>query len=801
MRVPLNWIREFVDTRMDPVRLADKMTNMGLECEANLEGELEGVVVGEVVDVKPHPKTDKNSICTVTTGAESFSVVCGAPNVVKGMKSPMALIGSTLPNGMKIEKVKLRGETSEGMLCSEAELDLGEDASRIWELDPKLKTGERLDRALGLSDWVLEFDLTPNRGDCFSILGIAYEVAAAENIPLHIPEITFEEPGEPLADRFRVEILDPDLCPRYVARLIEGVKIGPSPLWMRRRLQLAGIRPINNVVDVTNYVMWEFGQPLHAFDLELLEKSAIVVKRAKKGEKFVSLDGQERPLNEDVLMICDGVKPVALAGVMGGENSEVRPETKHVLIESALFNQKTTRRTAKMLGMSTEASKRFEREIDPEGSPRAADRASQLIGLVGGGVIAKGRIDAHPLPKEQRIIPTRVSKVNGLLGTDFSLEEVVEQLGRLDIEAEPVDSDTLSVRPLLRRNDLEREVDVIEEVGRVWGYDRIPPTLPLTRAVAGMEEPGRRMESVVRDVMVGLGFTETVTLSFMDEEIPDRLGIAQGDEARNMIPLMNPLKQDQGVMRTLLFPGILEALRRNLHQKNDNPRLFEIARVYLPNGMDEKLPNEPRRFSGAMAGNRSPLHWSTEETEADLFDLKGVLEETLRLLDLHDLRFDKEGLPPFIEQGCGALVYSGDACLGWIGKLTQDACNKSDLDLRPFVFELDFEKIAGIGSLARRYKPLPRFPGVIRDLALLVDRQIPAGTILDEIRGMGMNWFQEAGLFDLYEGGDKVPEGKKSLAFRLFFRADDRNLTDEEVNLERDKAVERLETRFGAMLR
>ncbi len=800
MKATWGWIKEFVDVQMDPLELADRLTNVGLECKVAMRGELPGVCVGEVLEVGPHPKSEALKVCRVSSGSEVLSVACGAPNVEKGIKVPLAMPGATLPGGIRIAVAEIKGISSQGILCSEAELQVGDDATGVWVLPPDSPVGQSLDQALGLRDWVFEFDLTPNRADCLSILGLSYEVAAITGAKVRTPVVSLREEGPRIEERFRVHIQDPDLCPRYVARIVEGTKSAPSPVWMRRRLQLVGLRPISNVVDVTNYVMWELGQPLHAFDLDLLEGDCIVVKRARPGERFVSLDGQDRSLSPEMLMIWDAVKPVAVAGIMGGANSEVGPATSRVLIESAHFDPISIRRTAKALGMATEASRRFERGIDPEGCALAADRAAQLVMELAGGQVALGCIDAHPGRKGREGISLRVAKVNQLLGTSLKSQEVLQQLERLDLQVGDGGDGVLHVVPPSRRVDLTREVDLIEEVARIWGFDRIPCTVPRTSRVAGAPPTEFRMESLTREVLVGYGFHEVITYSFMDPSALDRLELESGDALRRFVILKNPLRKDQGVMRTTLIPGILDTVRRNLSVKNLDLRLFELGRVFLPDGEGE-LPKEPSRLAGAMTGWVTPLHWSRKGEAADFFDLKGALEGLLDALQVPGVSFRDKGPPRFLREGCCAAVFAGEEAIGWMGEIAPTVAQRWELGQRVMIFELDFEGLARLGRLDRRFRPLPRFPEVTRDISIVVRRELLAGDILEEIKRLGQRWLQEVYPFDVFSDPERIPAGHKSLAFRLVYRCTDRSLTDEEVNEERSKVVEALQRRFGATLR
>jgi phenylalanyl-tRNA synthetase beta chain len=804
MKVPLGWLREFIELERDPTQVADALTNAGIECSATVEGSLEGIVVGEVLEVIPHPGSDHLRICKVMgPGEEILSVVCGAPNVEKGVKAPLAVVGSVLPSGQKIEAAEIRGVRSEGMLCSEAELEVGEDASGIWILPAQSRTGARLDEELSLSDWVLELDVTPNRGDCLSIMGVAREVAAIFGLKVRPPQIELKEEGIPVANRFSVEIVDPQLCPRYVAKIVEGVKVEESPLWMRRRLQLAGLRPINNIVDVTNYVMCELGQPLHAFDLHLLEGSRIVVRRARQGERFISLDGQERVLNDEMLMIWDGEKPVAVAGVMGGENSEVRPDTADVLIESACFNPINIRRTAKALGIATEASRRFERSTDPMGCLLAANRAAQLMSQLSGGTVAPGEIDAFPLPPSPISINLRVSRVNALLGTELEARQVKDILDRLEIPSQLKDGSVLMVSPPTRRPDLQREVDLVEEVARILGYHRIPSNLPPVASAPQIWTPHRRVESVVREILTGWGLNEVITYSFIDEEAFDLLGIPKGDPMREFIRLRNPLRRTQGVMRTTLIPGLLDTVRRNFNRRNMDLRLFELGRVFIKEE-GRQLPREPLRLGLVMTGRRFPIHWEGGQARVDFYDLKGLVEEILEELELLDeVEWVPHGLPPYLQEGVSARLVAGDETVGVLGPLSEGARAGWDLEEAPLIGEVDFEWLVGMGKTQRHFSPLPRFPEVTRDLSFVVEKGIEAARLVKEIRRIheDISWFEDVMLFDIFEGEAPIPPGHRSLSFRLRYRHPERNLTDEEVNEQQEKVIQTLERKLGARLR
>lgn len=560
MKVSLNWLKDYVEIRIDLKELVHLLTMSGLEVEeATSMGEgFEKVIVAEIHSIQKHPSADRLSLVEAKTHQETFSIVCGATNIKEGQKVPLALVGARLPNGIEIKRSKIRGVPSEGMLCSEIELALGQDASGIMILPSHVPLGMDLGEALGLKDTILDISITPNRPDCLCVIGVAREIAALTHQRMKYPLPSLTDLGEEIHQRTSVTILDQDLCPRYVARMIEGVKIGPSPHWMRNRLEKVGIRSINNVVDVTNYVMMENGQPLHAFDFELLEEGRIVVRRAKEGEEFVTLDGVKRTLDVEMLMICDGVKPVAIAGVMGGLNSEIKENTRRVLLESAYFNPAGNRRTSKKLGLETEAAYRFGRGIDYGGCLSAANRATQLIQELAGGRVVEGVVDAYPIPIKPSPIHLSVKKIHQVLGTEVSAKQVRNYLEDLELEVREEDEDALVVIPPSFRGDLEREIDLIEEVARLDGYEKIPITIP--KGPPSSEERSKEflIERKAIDTLIYHGYHEVITYSFTSPASRDILGLPPDDPRRQHLRILNPLTEDFSVMRTTLFPGLME---------------------------------------------------------------------------------------------------------------------------------------------------------------------------------------------------------------------------------------------------
>ena len=796
MRLSLNWLADFVDLTLEAQALADRLTMAGLEVEAveEVTPEFSGVVVGKVLNLDRHPQADRLQVAEVTTGSQTFRVVCGAPNVAAGFLYPFAPPGAILAGGHRLKAAKLRGVLSEGMLLAEDELGLSADHVGLMEIPQDLSLGRDFAAALGLADTVLEVAITANRADCLSVLGLAREVAALLDAPLRHPKVSVAAAATP-GLQARVTILDPIHCPRYAARLMTGLTVAPSPFWMRRRLQMAGLRAINNLVDVTNYVLLEFGQPLHAFDFERLRGGEIIVRLPRPAERsFTTLDGAERPLDPETLLICDAQGPVALAGIMGGLDSEVTGSTTQVLLESAYFNPRTIRRTAKRLGLSTEASYRFERGVDPDGVIHALERATQLMCQMGDGHVAAARLDEYPAPIQHPRLNLRVSRANQVLGTDFTSEQMLHLLRRLHLPALAVDTENLVLQVPPFRGDLEREVDLIEEIARLAGFDAIPVTLP--RGVVATPRPGPevRLLAAARQLLEGLGFFEVITYSFQ----PDRLGslLTPAADTSAALRLANPLSEEQAMMRTSLLPGLLDTLRRNTLKQSLDVRLFEISTVFAPRA-GEDLPQEEHWLAGLMYGPREEVAWNTMPAPINFFDLKGLAETLLEGLLIPDVTFAADGLPGYLRYG--ARVLSGSRELGVLGELRPDIGERLDLEGDIFGFNLNFAALCQ-ASLPPRFTPLPRYPAVYRDIALVLGDRIPAARVAQALYQYGRPWLVEARLFDVY-AGDPVPAGKRSLAFRLSYRDPERTLTDDLVNTHHQALVAALEKDLGAELR
>ncbi|BEH10499.1 MULTISPECIES: phenylalanine--tRNA ligase subunit beta [Geobacter] len=801
MIVTYNWLKEFVECDLSTQELGDLLTMLGLEVEGVREvgGGLDQVVVAVVEERRKHPNADKLSLCKVNNGREILDIVCGAQNFTAGDKVALAQIGAVLPGDFKIKRSKIRGEESCGMLCSERELGLSAESEGIMILPSDLPLGVPLFDALGLKDTIFEIGLTPNRADCLSVIGVAREIAAKLGKRITYPGHAVVESGEPVTQKATVIVEDPELCPRYTARFISGCSIGPSPAWLVRRLEAVGMRSINNVVDVTNYVLMEYGHPLHAFDADLLENSTIVVRRATDGEVFTTLDGQQRTLTAGDLTIRDGARSVALAGIMGGENSEIRDTTTNILLESAYFNPSAIRRTAKRLGLHTESSHRFERGADVAIVTRALDRAAALLAELAGGTVAAGIIDAYPTPVSHRTIRFRVDRCNALLGVELSADEMKALFHHLEFTTVTVEPGIIDVTVPTFRVDLEREIDLVEEVARLNGYDRIETTMPRARVFSDRPTKHQRMERRCRDLMVGQGFNEVITFSFMAPGALDRMMLGPDDGRRSVVALRNPLVDEQAVMRTTLLPGLLEAASRNLNYRSLDLRLFELRRVYL-RVEGEQLPNEPLVLAGLMTGRRYPEGWTQEKHPLDFYDVKGVVETVLDAFSVSGATYSSDGTDVFYHPGKSCTVRCGDSILGSLGELHPDVQDNFGIDQPVFYFELNFERLLSVARGAAAVVPPSRFPDTFRDIAMLVADETPAADIVRCIGGLRIREIESAAVFDLYKGVH-VPEGKKSIAVRVRYRSTEKTLSDDEVSPLHQKVVDSLVAKLGATIR
>lgn len=797
MKVSFNWLQEFVEIAQTPVELAQHLTMSGLEVEGieEIRAAFKKMVVGRITAITS--LGEGLSLCRVDVGKSTVPILSSAPNLFVGAMVPVALPGAHLPDGRQIEEVLIRGERSVGMLCSEKELGLGEDSTGILMLDEEATPGVDLSQALNLNDHLFQVAVTPNRGDCLSHWGIAREIAAVMGGSLHLRAAKPREGGPPIRGLTSVTVDARDLCPRYAARVIQGVTIGLSPFWLRRRLTLSGFRPINNVVDATNYVLLEMGQPLHAFDHHKLAEGRIVVRRAAGGERIVTLDGLDRSLDPGMLVIADALRPVAIAGVMGGAATEVSVETRNLLLESALFQPVSIRRTARALGINTESSYRFERGVDPEGIVRALDRVAQLIVEVAGGQVARGVLDLQVKRPRPSPLLVRVDRVGQILGTSLREAEITRLLKRVQCRVRRRGPRVLAVSAPPHRLDLGREIDMIEEVARLKGIDQLPTTLPGGQIRPGKATPFTGIERQMRLLLTGCGFQETVNFGFTREELFDKLCLGSGDFRRHFVRIRNPLGGD-AVLRSLLLPSLLENLVLNESRGRRDIQIFEIARIFRTRpGAAE--PIEGRAVGVLAAGDRFPAWWGTKSASVDFYDLKGVLEALGRIFGVSiSLRARRE--IPYLHPGRQAKVALGDEELGWMGELHPEVVRSFDLKTGGVAMEIDLDLLDRQRRPPEKYKLLPRYPAVFRDMAVVVSERTPAAEIEAAILRTGGALVESAVLFDVYRG-KPVPEGKKSIAFSIQYRAADRTLTDEEVVTIHGRIQEALERDLGGVLR
>jgi phenylalanyl-tRNA synthetase beta chain len=801
MKVSLNWLKDYCEIRMGLKQLTELLTMGGLEVEqvGQIGEGFEKVVVAEIDSIRKHPNADRLTLVEAKTDHEKFTIVCGATNIREGQKVPLALIGARLPNGMEIKKSKIRGALSEGMLCSEIELGLGEDASGIMILAKDFSLGANLGEVLGLIDSIIDISITPNRPDCLCVIGVAREIAALTHQRVRYPVPSLSSQGEEIHQKTSVTILDPDLCPRYVARMIEGVRIGPSPYWMRNRLEKVGIRSINNVVDVTNFIMMEWGQPLHAFDFELLEEGRIVVRRAQPGEEFVTLDGVKRTLDEEMLMICDGVKPVAIAGVMGGLNSEIREATKTVLLESAYFDPMSNRRTSKQVGLETEAAYRFGRGVDYGGCLSVANRAAQLIQELAGGRVVGGAVDAYPRPLKPKPIHLRLQRVHQLLGREIPAKQVKTYLEDLELDVRNGDGATLVVTPPSFRGDLEREIDLIEELARLDGYEKIPITLPKGPPSPEVKNRELLFERKAIEVLVHHGYHEVITYSFTSPASGDLIGLMPDDERRRYVKILNPLTEDFSVLRTSLVPDLMETARYNLSRKNSNLKLFELKKVFIPQE-GKRLPREIKYMAGLAMGFDQDPHWAFSPRQVDFFDVKGCVEDLLEMLQIKGIKFSRAGGIAYLHPGKASRILLGGEVFGVLGEVHPRVLTQYEIHGKAYLFEIDFDQIVRWAGEERRFQPLAKFPAVYRDLSMVVDDALEAENLVETIWTFQQPFIDEVNLFDIYRGAP-IPEGKKGISCRIRYQARDRTLTDEEVNQYHEKVISRLREVFHIEMR
>lgn len=798
MNTSLSWIKAYVpDLEVEAQEYADAMTLSGTKVEGyeKLDADLEKIVIGQIDKLEKHPDADKLVVCQVNVGTETVQIVTGAPNVKEGDKIPVVLDGGRVAGGhepgqkvaggIKIKKGKLRGIESCGMMCSIEELGSTKEMypespdNGVYIFGEDAVVGESAIKALGLDDVVYEYEVTSNRVDCFSVVGIAREAAATFRKEFHPPVITPTGNDDDVNKYIKVSVENTELCPRYCARVVKNVKIGPSPVWMQRRLASVGIRPINNLVDITNYVMEEMGQPMHAYDLSTIAGNQIVVRNASAGEKFVTLDGQERIMDETVLMICDGEKAVGIAGIMGGENSMITDSVETVLFEAANFDGTNIRKSSKKVGLRTDASGKFEKGLDPNNAEAAINRACQLIEELGCGEVVGGMVDVYTKKKEPVRVPFDADRINALLGTNIPKEEQLAYLKLAELEYDPQTNEI--VAPTFR-HDIFRIADLAEEVARFYGYDNIPTTLPSGEATAGKKSFKLRVEEVARDIAEFCGFSQGMTYSFESPKVFDKLKLDADDKLRQAIQIMNPLGEDYSIMRTISLNGMLTSLATNYNRRNKNVRLYELGNIYLPKALPlTELPEERMQFTLGMYG------------DGDFFSMKGVVEEFFEKVGLTQREtYDPNSGKNFLHPGRQANIIYDGVVVGYLGEVHPDVADTYGIGARTHIAVIDMPEIVARASFDRKYTGIAKYPAVSRDISMVCPKEILVGQIEDVIEKKGGAYLESYHLFDIYEGS-QIKEGFKSVAYSITFRAKDKTLEEADVSAAMKKILKALE--------
>ncbi len=803
MKITYNWLKEYIDIDLSPEEVAEKITMAGVEVDsvASINDFLKDVVVGEIKEIQKVPDSDKLSLCKVFNGEEILDIVCGAKNMKQGDKVALAKIGAVLPDNFKIKKSKIRGVTSFGMLCSEKELGLADDSIGIMILDKDKTVGKSIGDECALFDTVIDYEITPNRGDCLSVLGIARELSAITGIPVKFPNMRIESVDEDVNRYISVEIVDPDLCPRYTARIVKNITIKDSPLWLKNRLIAVDLRPINNIVDITNYVMYETGQPLHAFDYNFIEDKKIIVKRANEGEKFKTLDSKEHTLKDFNLLICDNVKPVALAGIMGGENSEVINETENVLLEAAFFEPLNIRKSSKFLGIQSEAAYRFERAVDLENVPYASERAAFLMQEYAEGKVVKGMVDAYPLKYKAPNITLRKKRLNLIAGQEINFESACKILINLGFNLTGKREDSISLTPPSFRNDILSEIDLIEEVLRIDGYDKITGQLPVTNVYPEYTFSKHDFINELKIHFINSGFNEAVNYSFVNRELNN---LFTNNTDKDEVTLLNPLNEDLEVMRTSLLGGLLRNVRDNINVQNKAVKLFEAGKVFYKNNEFETSVEEIVKIEGVACGDAFSPVWCLERRDFDFFDMKGILEELFSKYNIENIKFKypESNNYPFLNCNKSALIQINDTeNIGFIGEIHPDILEKLDIEISSVLcFSLNVENLFTLIGRDKFFKEIDRYPSVDRDIALVADFETSSEDIISVIRDIGGKLVENVFPFDLYIGKN-IPKGKKSIAFKIIFRDKKGTLKTEKINKIVEKILDKLKTEFNLQIR
>ncbi|MBU3183080.1 phenylalanine--tRNA ligase subunit beta [Clostridium psychrophilum] len=792
MKVPVKWLKDYVDINIPPKELGDRLTMSGSKVEEVIisGAEINNVVTGKIIEIVKHPDADKLVVCQVDIGLSvPTQIVTAATNMKEGDIVPVALHGSSLHGGLKIKKGKLRGILSNGMFCSEEELGIAGDKPvyGLMILPSDTIIGQDIKETLKLQSVLIDFEITSNRADCLSILGIARETAATLDTEYRKPALDYKATvDDNVEDIYNVEINDP-LCKRYMLKGIKNVKIAPSPQWMQERLLEAEIRPINNIVDITNFVMIELGQPMHAFDARQITTNKIVVERAKKLEKFTTLDEMERELDDSILCIKDGDRTIGLAGIMGGLNSEIKEDSTNIIFEGANFDGVNIRLATKKLSLRTDAASKFEKDLDPNLAQMAIDRACHLVQELGAGDIMKGCVDVYPIKLESHSLEVNATWINKFLGTDISRRDMKTYLDRIELATEII-GDFLIIQVPTFRSDINIREDVAEEVARMYGYDNIPSTIPTCETLRSGKSEKQILEDKVILSLIGSSLNQSISYSFVSPKIFNKILVPEGSELRKVVTIKNPLGEDYSIMRTTTIASMMDSLSRNYSRNNEEVRLFEIGKVYIPNEDVQKLPEERNILTIGMYGN------------VDYLDLKGVVENVLTVLGTKNVAFKRESENPTYHPGKTSNLYVKREFTGVVGEIHPNVSENYGVEPRCFIAELNLDILYKHADLNKKYKALPKFPAVTRDIALIVDESVLVQDIEDVIVSKGGNILESTKLFDVYKG-KQIAEGKKSIAYAIVYRRADKTLTDEEVNKVHDRILRTLEHKLGAQLR
>lgn len=792
MKVPISWLKDYIDIDLSHEELGDALTLSGSKVEEVIvTGDIiDKVVTGKIIKIEKHPEAEKLSICQVNIGKEeAIQIVTAATNMKEEDIVPTALHGSILADGTKIKKGKLRGAVSNGMFCSEEELGIAGDEPVVglMILPQDTPVGKDIKEVINIQSAIIDFEITSNRPDCLSVIGIARETAATLGKEYRMPSMEFKATSSKnIEESLKVEVRDP-LCRRYMAKGITNVKIEPSPQWMQERLLEAGVRPINNIVDITNFVMIELGQPMHAFDRKQIDSNTIVIERAKDGEKFTTLDEEERILDSEILNIKDGDRTIALAGIMGGLNSEVKEDTTEIVFECANFNGTNIRISSKKLALRTEASGKFEKDLDPNAVEIATNRACNLIEELDAGEIMEGTIDVYPEKLAPHTLNVDSKWINEFLGINITKEDMKMYLDRLDLKTD-IEGDTLVVSVPTFRCDMNIREDVAEEIARIYGYNKVPSTIPATQTLKGGKNEKQVLQTKVIDTLIGSGLNQSIAYSFVSPKVFDKVLIPENSHLRKVVTIKNPLGEDYSIMRTTSIPSMMESLGRNYSRNNDIVRLFEIGKIYLPHEDMKELPEERNLVTIGMYG------------EVDYFELKGVVENILNSLGVKKAKFTRESENQTFHPGKTAALYIKNELVGILGEIHPDVSENYGVEERCYIAELNLDILFKYSDTEKKYVPLPKFPAVTRDLAVLIDEEILVQDIEETIKKQGGKILESVKLFDVYQG-KQIPEGKKSIAYALIYRGESKTLTDNEVNKVHDKIVKTLEFKLGAELR